>query len=31
MPGKYPELGKKNFIEGWTTFMDKGLKEFLEK
>jgi len=30
MPGKYPELGKKNFIEGWTAFMDKSLKEFLE-
>ena len=31
MPGKYPELGKKNFINGWTSFMDKGLKEFLGK
>jgi len=30
-PGKYPELGKKNFVAGWTSFMDKGLKEFLEK
>ena len=31
MPGSYPELAKKNFIGGWTSFMDKGLKEFLEK
>ena len=31
MPGKYPELEKKNFVAGWTSFMDKGLKEFLEK
>jgi uncharacterized protein YndB with AHSA1/START domain len=31
MPAKYPELAKKNFIEGWTAFMDKELKEFLEK
>jgi len=31
MPAKYPELGKKNFTEGWTAFMDKELKEFLEK
>ena len=30
-PAKYPELGKNNFIEGWTQFMDKGLKEFLAK
>lgn len=29
MPGKYPELGKKNFIEGWTAFMDNSLKKFL--
>ena len=29
-PEKYPELAKKNFTEGWTHFMDKGLKEFLE-
>jgi len=28
-PGKYPELSKKNFTEGWTQFMDKGLKDFL--
>jgi uncharacterized protein YndB with AHSA1/START domain len=31
MPGKYPELAAKNFIAGWTSFMDRGLKEFLEK
>jgi len=31
MPAKYPELGKKNFIEGWTAFMDNELKQFLEK
>jgi uncharacterized protein YndB with AHSA1/START domain len=31
IPEKYPELAKKNFTEGWTQFMDKGLKEFLEK
>jgi uncharacterized protein YndB with AHSA1/START domain len=31
IPEKYPELAKQNFIEGWTQFMDKGLKEFLEK
>jgi len=30
-PGTYPELGKKNFTGGWTAFMDKGLKDFLEK
>jgi PhnB protein len=30
-PEKYPELAKKNFVEGWTQFMDKELKEFLEK
>ncbi len=30
-PAKYPELAKKNFVEGWTAFMDKELKEFLEK
>jgi len=30
MPEKYPELAKENFMEGWTQFMDKGLKEFLE-
>jgi len=29
-PEKYPELGKNNFMEGWTAFMDKELKEFLE-
>ena len=31
MPAQYPELGKKNFIEGWTAFMDNELKQFLEK
>ena len=31
MPAKYPELGKKNFMEGWTAFMDNELKQFLEK
>jgi len=31
MPKKYPELGKENFTKGWTQFMDKSLKEFLEK
>ncbi len=31
MPGKYPELAKENFMKGWIQFMDKGLKEFLEK
>ena len=31
MPAKYPELGKKNFIEGWTAFMDNELKQFLER
>jgi len=30
MPEKYPELSKKNFTEGWTQFMDRGLKDFLE-
>ncbi|HEV8282866.1 MAG TPA: SRPBCC domain-containing protein [Chitinophagaceae bacterium] len=30
-PEKYPELAKQNFMGGWTQFMDKGLKEFLEK
>jgi len=29
-PEKYPELAKKNFIEGWTQFMDKELKGFLK-
>jgi len=31
IPEKHPGLAKENFIEGWTQFMDKGLKEFLEK
>ena len=31
IPAKHPELAKENFKEGWTQFMDKGLKEFLEK
>jgi uncharacterized protein YndB with AHSA1/START domain len=31
MPAKYPELAKKNFVEGWSAFMDKELKEFLER
>jgi len=31
MPAIYPELGRKNFANGWAAFMDKGLKEFLEK
>ena len=30
MPGKHPELSKQNFTEGWTQFMDRGLKNFLE-
>jgi uncharacterized protein YndB with AHSA1/START domain len=30
MSEKHPELAKHNFIQGWTRFMDKGLKEFLE-
>ena len=30
IPEKYPELAKSNFLEGWTQFMDKGLKDFLE-
>jgi uncharacterized protein YndB with AHSA1/START domain len=30
-PAKHPELAPKNFLEGWTEFMDKELKEFLEK
>jgi hypothetical protein len=31
IPEKHPGLAKENFIEGWTQFMDKGLKGFLEK
>ncbi|MFI5186185.1 MAG: SRPBCC domain-containing protein [Chitinophagales bacterium] len=31
VPEKHPDLAKENFIEGWTNFMDKALKEFLEK
>lgn len=31
IPGKHPELSKKNFMSGWKYFMDTGLKEFLEK
>jgi len=31
MPGRYPELATKNFVGGWTSFMDKGLKGFLER
>ena len=27
---KYPELGRTNFMQGWTEFMDEGLKQFLE-
>jgi uncharacterized protein YndB with AHSA1/START domain len=30
-PERYPELAKENFIAGWTQFMDKELKEFLER
>ena len=30
MPEKYPELSRENFTEGWTQFMDRGLKDFLE-
>jgi len=30
MPEKYPELSKQNFTEGWTQFMDRELKDFLE-
>jgi uncharacterized protein YndB with AHSA1/START domain len=30
IPEKHPELAKENFIQGWTEFMDKELKEFLE-
>jgi len=29
-PERYPELAKQNFVAGWTQFMDKELKEFLE-
>jgi uncharacterized protein YndB with AHSA1/START domain len=28
---KYPELGKNNFLAGWTDFINKLLKDFLEK
>ena len=31
IPEKHPELAKQNFMEGWTQFMEKGLKEFLEQ
>jgi uncharacterized protein YndB with AHSA1/START domain len=31
LPQIYPELSKNNFSEGWTAFMDKELKAFLEK
>ena len=31
MPKKYPELGKENFTKGWTQFIEKALKEFLQK
>jgi len=31
LPEKYPELARENFWQGWTEFMDKGLKEFLER
>ena len=31
IPEKHPELAKQNFMEGWTQFMQKGLKEFLEQ
>ena len=31
IPAEHPELAKENFEQGWTQFMDKGLKEFLEK
>jgi uncharacterized protein YndB with AHSA1/START domain len=31
IPGKHPELAKENFLQGWTEFMDKGLKDFLER
>ena len=30
-PEKYPELAKKNFMEGWTQFMDEELKKFLDE
>jgi hypothetical protein len=30
-PERYPELAKQNFVAGWTQFMDKELKEFLER
>jgi uncharacterized protein YndB with AHSA1/START domain len=30
-PADNPDLDKKNFITGWTEFMDSGLKEYLEK
>jgi uncharacterized protein YndB with AHSA1/START domain len=30
-PEENPELARKNFVEGWTSFMDKELKDFLEK
>lgn len=29
-PGN-PEFAKENFVTGWTQFMDKALKDFLEK
>jgi hypothetical protein len=31
IPEKHPELAKENFMQGWTQFMDRTLKEFLEK
>jgi|SRR5437762_620416 len=31
IPEKHPELARENFMQGWTEFMDKRLKEFLEK
>jgi uncharacterized protein YndB with AHSA1/START domain len=30
MPERYPELSKQNFTEGWTQFMDRDLRDFLE-
>jgi len=31
MPEQNPGLAKENFVEGWTQFMDKALKEFLQE
>lgn len=30
LPGEHPELSQQNFVQGWTHFMEKGLREFVE-